>query len=220
MGVFADPNNGMNIVHAFIGFGVSFVVSLALSLVLWRDPVAVDASVSDSAGVAAEVPSLASATLSAGEVRHLVAPMTGVVVPLSEVGDDAFSRRMLGDGVAIRPQDGRVSAPADGVVQVVSGHAVTMVSDEGFELLIHVGIDTVRLKGQFFHPHVKQGDRVRAGQILLDADLDGIRKAGFDTTTPIIVRNSARYTLRSVAEAAVETGERLLQIGAAETVPA
>jgi len=220
MGVFADPNNGMNIVHAFVGFGIAFVVSLVLSLILWRDPVEVQVSESNSSDVVAEVPALATARLAASEVRDLVAPMTGVVVPLSEVADDAFSGRMLGDGVAIRPRDGRVSAPADGVIGVVSGHAVTMVTDEGVELLIHVGIDTVRLKGQFFHPHVKQGDRVRAGQILLDADLDGIRKAGFDTTTPIIVRNSARYTLRSVSEAAVASGERLLQIGAAETVPA
>lgn len=220
MGVFADPNNGMNIVNAFIGFGVSFVVSLTLSLILWRDPVAVETSSSNlSFDAVAVVPAQATARLVAGEMRDLVAPMTGAVVPLSEVADEAFSGRMLGDGIAIRPQNGRVSAPADGVIGVVSGHAVSMVTNEGVELLIHVGIDTVRLKGQFFQSHVKQGDRVKAGQILLDADLEGIRRAGFDTTTPIVVRNASLYTLRSVAEKAVASGERLLQVGVAEAVP-
>jgi glucose-specific phosphotransferase system IIA component len=144
-------------------------------------------------------------------MRDLAAPMTGIVIPLSEMPDPAFASRTLGDGVAIRPKDGRVQSPVTGVVGSIAGHAVTLHSDDGAELLIHVGIDTVNAEGSLFHSHVKAGDRVRVGQLLIEADLDGLRRAGFDTTTAVILRNSAGYSMQVAAKSAVEAGERLIR---------
>ncbi|WP_413208042.1 glucose PTS transporter subunit IIA [Rhodospirillum sp. A1_3_36] len=208
MAVFVSPENPQNILNAMVGAVVAFVVSLSLSLVLWRDAGQTgdeDAAVPDG-GTNAPV-------FATGPVRDLVAPMSGAIIPLPKVRDDAFSARMLGDGIAIRPTDGRVLSPADGVVSAVAGHAITLLTDDGLELLIHVGIDTVKAETSLFRSHVKPEDRVKAGQLLLEADIEGIRKAGYDTTTPIIVRNSANYSLKAVAQSAVAVGERLMEIG-------
>lgn len=215
MATFMDPNNGGNIINAFIGFGIAFAVSFGLALVLWRDPVK-----AETAPAAAPAPAAMPAPLALGVARDLVAPMSGAIVPLAEVGDAAFAQRMLGDGIAIRPDDGAVRAPADGVVDAVEGHALTLTTEDGVTLLIHVGIDTVRLKGRFFTAHVQVGDRVRVGQLLLEADLAGIRGAGFDTTTVVIGRNAGRCTPHQVAGAKVSIGDRLAAISAAQPLPA
>ncbi|WP_237153854.1 glucose PTS transporter subunit IIA [Oryzibacter oryziterrae] len=215
MAVFMAPDNPSNIVNAFVGMGVAFVVSLALSLALWRDPVTEgEFDAVEPEAVTAGAPLVAAPARVAGApIQDLAAPMTGLVIPLSDVADAAFSARMLGDGIAIRPQDGHVQSPANGVVSAIAGHAVTLMTDDGVELLIHVGIDTVNAQPGLFRSHVKVGDKVKVGQLLLEADLVGIAKAGFDTTTPVIVRNSASYTLQAVAKSAVAAGERLLQVG-------
>lgn len=206
MAVFVSPENPQNIVNAMIGAVIAFGVSLALSLALWRDPVV------EAEAETAE-PMTAAAIVATGALRDLVAPMSGAVIPLANVADAAFSARMLGDGIAIRPDNGRVGAPADGMVSAAVGHAVTLLTDDGLELLIHVGIDTVKAEPKLFRLHVKAGDRVTAGQLLLEADLEGLAKAGFDTTTPVIVRNSASYRLEAVGKPAVAAGERLIRIG-------
>ena len=121
----------------------------------------------------------------------LYAPMNGNAVPLSEVPDPAFSGEMLGRGVAIVPTDGRVYAPCGGAVDTVfpTGHAITLLADWGGEILIHVGLETVALEGKAFTLHTTQGERVEKGQLLLEADLDGIRAAGLNPITPILVCN-------------------------------
>ena len=121
----------------------------------------------------------------------LYAPMNGNAVPLFEVPDPAFSGEMLGRGVAIVPTDGRVYAPCGGTVDTVfpTGHAITLLTDWGGEILIHVGLETVALEGKAFTLHTTQGERVEKGQLLLEADLDGIRAAGLNPITPILVCN-------------------------------
>ena len=120
------------------------------------------------------------------------APMRGSVVPLSEVSDPTFGQELLGKGVAIKPADGRVCAPCDGVVSAVfnTGHALSVTSAKGgAEILIHVGLDTVKLAGKHYTIHAKKGDTVKAGDLLVECDLDGIRADGYDTITPVVICN-------------------------------
>ena len=123
---------------------------------------------------------------------ELGAPVSGQAVPLQEVSDPTFGGEILGKGVAVRPTDGRIYAPADGEITLLFDtlHALSMTTDTGAELLLHIGLDTVALKGAHFKAHVKTGDKVRKGDLLLEADLNAIREAGYDVITPMIVCNT------------------------------
>src|SRR5690606_9631214 len=122
-------------------------------------------------------------------------PIKGEVCDVAEVNDPTFSDKLLGEGVAIRPENGRVVAPVDGTIATMfeTKHACTIVSDDGAEILIHVGLDTVNLKGEFYHAHVKDGDRVKAGDLILEFDMAKIQEAGYDIITPVVICNSATY---------------------------
>ena len=126
----------------------------------------------------------------------LFAPCQGRVVPLSQVPDPTFAEGMLGDGVAIIPSCGKVYAPCDGKVDTMfeTGHAVSLVSDSGAEVLIHVGLETVSLNGGPFKVHCSSGDKVKKGQLLMEADLDAIRAAGLEIITPVVVCNADAYS--------------------------
>ncbi|HFG0265221.1 TPA: glucose-specific PTS transporter subunit IIBC [Staphylococcus aureus] len=124
------------------------------------------------------------------ELSHIVhAPLTGEVTPLSEVPDQVFSEKMMGDGIAIKPSQGEVRAPFNGKVQMIfpTKHAIGLVSDSGLELLIHIGLDTVKLNGEGFTLHVEEGQEVKQGDLLINFDLDYIRKHAKSDITPIIV---------------------------------
>lgn len=143
----------------------------------------------------------------------LLAPVSGKVIPLSEVRDEAFAGGILGQGAAVIPENGEICAPCDGVISVMypTGHAVGIKSDIGAEILIHVGMDTVTLNGSCFVVKVKAGDYVKAGQLLVRANIEGIKKEGLDITTPVIVANTADYMqIKTVAEESVKSGEVLL----------
>lgn len=124
----------------------------------------------------------------------LVAPLTGEAVSLDETNDPAFMSGALGKGVAIRPSENRVIAPCAGTVSAVMGHAVGLLCDDGVELLIHVGVDTVNLNGQHYTGHVQEGQRVKAGDLLLEFDRSAIEKAGYAVITPVLVTNAADYS--------------------------
>ncbi|HHS2925932.1 TPA: glucose-specific PTS transporter subunit IIBC [Staphylococcus argenteus] len=124
------------------------------------------------------------------ELSHIVhAPLTGEVTPLSEVPDQVFSEKMMGDGIAIKPSQGEVRAPFNGKVQMIfpTKHAIGLVSDSGLELLIHIGLDTVKLNGEGFTLHVEEGQEVKQGDLLISFDLDYIRNNAKSDITPIIV---------------------------------
>lgn len=124
------------------------------------------------------------------------APIKGEAVALSEVNDPAFSKGLLGVGLAIKPEKGRVVSPVNGKVSVFleSMHAVSVVSDGGIQLLIHVGLDTVNLKGRYFKGYVKAGDRVRAGDLLLEFEMDRIKAEGYDVISPVVVCNATDFS--------------------------
>ncbi len=123
--------------------------------------------------------------------HSVLAPIEGKVIPLEQVKDATFADKLLGDGIAIEPSEGKVYSPVDGTVQVMykTGHAIGLLSDSGDEILIHIGLDTVKLEGKGFEKIAKQGEHVKAGQLLLKFDMPFIQKQGYDLTTPIVVTN-------------------------------
>jgi len=122
-------------------------------------------------------------------------PMEGQTIEITKVKDPTFAQKILGKGIAVIPKEGKVVAPCDGYIEMVfdTKHAISMKTDGGVELLIHVGIDTVTLKGKYFRAHVEAGHHVEAGNLLLEFDIDGITGEGFDIATPIVVCNTKNY---------------------------
>lgn len=125
----------------------------------------------------------------------IVSPLTGAIKALNEVDDQVFASEAMGKGIAIEPTVGKVFAPVNGVVSILfpTGHATGITSEEGAEILIHVGIDTVQLEGKYFSPKVQQGDRVKKGDLLVEFDIEKIKEAGYQVTTPVIITNTNQY---------------------------
>ncbi len=145
----------------------------------------------------------------------ITSPLKGEVKKLSDIEDEAFSGGMLGSGVAILPAEGKLVAPADGEITAFlpAGHAIGMKADFGAEILIHIGMDTVKLNGKYFTKKVKQGDRVTKGQVLLEFDLDAITAAGYSVLTPVIVTNRDDYSnIIFDTERNVDYNEDLIQV--------
>lgn len=143
------------------------------------------------------------------------APVKGKAVPISEVNDPTFAEEILGKGVAVIPQDGKICAPADGEIAMVFDtlHAFSMTTKEGAELLVHVGLETVSLKGKGFTAHKKAGDKVEKGDLILTADFDVISGEGLDTIIPVIVCNTDEYKeVESLAGKDVNVGDDILKI--------
>ena len=150
------------------------------------------------------------------EKVQIFTPMPGETVPLTDVPDETFSKEILGKGIAIRPTGGCVCAPCAGRVDMVfeTGHAVTLMANNGAEILIHVGLDTVNLKGKYFHVHAKAGQRVAMGDLLLEFDREAISGAGYNTITPVILCNSDRYVnITALTGRTVALGDPILELG-------
>ncbi|WHX46964.1 beta-glucoside-specific PTS transporter subunit IIABC [Paenibacillus woosongensis] len=189
--IFYGPG-GQGFPGLILGIVTAFVVSAALTYILgFKDPV------DEEEGAASTEPKAKREQGQTSEKSSVTAlsPISGTVVPLEEVPDPAFASEAMGKGIAIEPDSGRVVAPFDGTVTVAfkKKHALAVVSDEGAEILVHVGIDTVKLDGEFFTSYIQEGERVKAGQLLLEFDIEKIRAAGYHTVTPVIVTNTLDY---------------------------
>lgn len=198
--------NPMNIVHALITCVIAIVVTFALTWILgFEDPVE-------------EQDTAATEPVSDGE-QPIFSPLSGQLVALDQVNDDVFSQGLLGKGIAIRPQEGLLRAPLNGevVTFLPSKHAVGIKGDNGVELLVHIGIDTVNLAGQHFSSSLQIGDRVKVGDELVRFDLAAIAELGYDLTTPILVVNSEEFPQLSCREpGSVGFGEPIINLNNAQ----
>lgn len=136
------------------------------------------------------------------DANKIYSPIKGKCIELEAVEDEVFSSGMMGNGIAIVPQEGKVYSPCDGEITAIfpTGHAVGLTSSDGIEILIHVGIDTVKMNGRGFSLKAEEGQRVKRGDLLLEFDIDEIKKAGYPLTTPVIITNSDEYPAMKFAE--------------------
>lgn len=185
--MFISPDNAWNILYALMGAGLAFVIAFFATLLLWHE----------EAALPKEVPQPA-----AGEFPFH-RPAEGRVIPLSQVKDDVFSAGIMGDGIAVIPERGELRAPADGTIESVfeSGHAVSMITTHGAELIFHIGIDTIQLNGQGFQPQVAPGQTVQRGDLLVAFDLAALLAAGYDPVVIMVVTNSERFHFSPTASA-------------------
>ncbi|MEK4075646.1 beta-glucoside-specific PTS transporter subunit IIABC [Paenibacillus sp. FSL M7-0656] len=146
----------------------------------------------------------------------IVSPMTGEIKPISEVEDQAFAQELMGKGIAIVPTDGKVYAPFDGVVEALyrTKHAIGLKAANGVEILIHIGVDTVSLKGKYFNAHIEQGQTITAGDLLVEFDPEGITSAGYNTITSIVVTNMQQYgdVLTTATSGPIRESEPLIKL--------
>lgn len=143
------------------------------------------------------------------------APAAGKLVSIKEVSDPTFSEEVLGKGAAIVPEDGKFYAPADGTVSTIfpTGHAAAITGSDGEEILIHIGLDTVKLEGRHFTIHAAEGQEVKKGDLLLEADLDQIKAEGYDIITPVIICNSDEFsTVEMMEQGRVMQGDDILKL--------
>lgn len=174
-------NDISSMVTQFIAVGVAMVFSFVATMLFWKDDeVTEETEVQNEMGVRKEV---------------VTSPVQGNMMPLETAKDQAFAQGALGKGVVIHPSVGEVVAPFDGTVMTMfpTKHAIGLISDNGLELLIHIGLDTVQLDGKYFEAHVEQGAKVKRGDKLVSFDIKAIEEAGFSVETPVIVTNSADY---------------------------
>ncbi|OUP87340.1 UNVERIFIED_ORG: PTS beta-glucoside transporter subunit IIABC [Lacrimispora saccharolytica] len=212
MGIFELPNmmnpDGTmgNIIVAFAGIAISMAVGFVLTMMFYRDE-------------KEKVQKLAEDTESLSEKVEeeitVYSPLKGTVIPLDQVEDEAFSSGVLGKGAAVIPEEGVLWAPADGTISAMfpTGHAIGMVTESGAEVLMHVGMDTVKLNGEGFKPLIKAGDQVRKGQPLLEFDMKLIQETGYSLVTPVLVTNYMQYgEIRTLKTGAADRGEALLSV--------
>ena len=209
------------VVHKGNGIQVIYGPQVAViksNLVDFMETPAADAPVDLPAAAPAPAPAEKPAEKPAAPARQpqrLGAHLAGTVVPMEQVQDEAFASCVLGEGVAIEPTEGKLYAPADALVDNLfdTHHAIGLVTGSGVELLLHIGIDTVKLGGQHFTAHVKTGQKVKKGDLLISFDLEAIKAAGYLCTTPMIVCNTDDYAaVKTLAAGTVAPGQDLLQV--------
>lgn len=208
------------LIEMVIAVGVAFVISF----LIYKDaePKAATADAAETAAVenmettdAVATDDTAADTTAATTEETLTSPVNGTQIPLAEVADETFASEMLGATVAVEPADGKIVAPCDGEVSNIfeTGHAVCITTEAGGELLIHIGIDTVKMDGKGFTKKVSDGDKVHAGDILVETDLEEIKNAGYQTTTMMILTNTDEFGNVTKAEPAeVKTTSKVMTL--------
>ena len=145
----------------------------------------------------------------------VTAPFSGNIVPLNKVPDETFASGVLGEGIAIEPSDGLFCSPVNGTVETIAGtkHAIGFVADGGLEILVHVGLDTVKMGGDGFTGHVHSGDAVKKGDLILEIDLEKVKAAGYDTSTLVVICNTDDYEdVRELDNKEVQPGDDVIVI--------
>lgn len=238
MGIFEfpamiEPDGSMgNLIVAVAGVAITMVIAFAATMILYRDKAVTETvnkdgnekvnakenvydSVQDSRQILFSAKAVNEEQKSMYKQMDIGSPVKGKVLKLESIKDDAFASGVLGKGAAVLPEEGNVFAPANGVVSTLfpTLHALGMETEEGVEILIHIGLDTVQLNGEGFEAMVKEGDRVQKGQLLIKFEKDFIEEKGFCLETPVIVTNSDDYLgVIEVAGNQINPGENLLKI--------
>ncbi|WP_103061504.1 beta-glucoside-specific PTS transporter subunit IIABC [Actinomyces qiguomingii] len=212
-----EPGNLSVLIWAIVAVVVAFISAFLISLAWGIDERADAANIKGAATAQAASGAAADDLGNQKDVtivdEEIHAPLNGEAIALAEVSDPVFSGGALGQGIAIVPASGRLVAPADGTITVMfpTGHAVGMTTTAGAELLMHIGFDTVSLDGEHFTTHVQQGAEVKRGDLLVEFDVEAIRAAGYEVTTPVVVTNTAQYSsVRPVAPGPVAAGDDVL----------
>lgn len=205
MSMLVDPANGSNFMYACIGFAVALLGSFIITFVLWKDS---DSEVEEDVAV------VESLTEEEKEVNILVSPLDGEAVDLSTVSDEMFASKTLGDGIAIVPKDGKLYAPCDAEVVMLfeTKHAIGLRTSNGAEILIHIGVNTVSMEGVGFTAFVKQNDKVKEGDLLIEFGLDAIKEKNLDPTVMVVNSNSTSYKVLNQSYGDVKTGDVLFDV--------
>lgn len=192
-----------NFIYAIIGAIISVVVSFLVCLMLYKDEV----ETSDNL--------VKNKNVSTGNMITLKSPLTGEAVALKNVNDPVFADEIMGKGIAIIPTEGKVVSPVEGTVEMVfdTKHAIALKDENGVEMIIHIGLDTVKLGGNYFNAHVKQGDKVNVGTLLVDFDMEKIKEEGYDCITPFVITNGSEFgEILSIDDKKVTFGEDIIKI--------
>lgn len=205
-----------NLFYGIIMIVVSFVASFVLTFIFGFEEVAPEQEEKKTESKEAEK-TKQNNTKPLVEKIELCAPVSGTVKALSDVPDKTFAEKVLGDGAAIVPEEGKVYAPADGTVANImdSKHGIMFVTDSGAEVLIHIGLDTVNLKGKYFKSYVSDGDKVKKGTLLVEFDLEAIKGEGYNLITPMVVTNISDYIKAVCMEkenTAINAGDKFLTV--------
>lgn len=199
---FIGENTMHSIIHESIGIAIGFAVTFIVAMII---------GIKENEEKEADKPVSNESNLPTPTNSVVKAPIQGEVFELSAVKDEVFSSEMMGKGVAILPEQGRVVSPIKGTVSMVfeTKHAIGLVSEDGVEVLIHVGMDTVQLKGEHFTSHVKQGDSINVGDLLVEFDKEAIADKGYELLTPIVITNSGQYAdvFGNVSQSVKETDD-------------
>lgn len=207
-----DPKN---VTNALIAAAISFIATFLIMWYLGFEDVPADTEQQDAPAAPAPVPAEQKKNTSAVSKSIVCSPLKGQMIPLSQVEDEAFSSGMMGNGMAVKPTEGKVFAPVNGEVTFVfdTKHAIGIKADNDAEMLIHVGIDTVELGGKYFETHVKAGDRIKIGDLLLSFDQKAIEKSGYKTVTPVLVTNTDEFQeIQGEPAGNVQAGDRMMTL--------
>lgn len=203
---YIGPNGFITVIYAAIGCAIAFIVSFIVSFVLGIDEPAQHTKKSEDK---------AEAAIDAALSGVVYAPIKGKSVELKEVSDPVFADGIMGKGVAIIPEEGVVYSPVDGVISALfeTKHAIGITSDDGVEILIHVGIDTVKLKGKHYTACIEKDQNVKKGDKLLEFDIEAIKEEGYDVITPVLIANSSDYTeVLGITDKEVKVGDALIKL--------
>ena len=191
---YVEESRPASLLIAALTILLTVVVTFIATVLIGFEDVVDEEDEEETAG-GMELAATVAEPLPEGKEISVLSPVQGEQIPLEKVNDATFSQEILGKGTAVIPEKGVICAPFDGKVDVMfeTGHAAGLVSEEGVELLVHVGVDTVNLEGKYFYPKKKSGDTIKKGEVILEFDKEKIAEAGYDITTPVIVSNSERY---------------------------
>ena len=198
-----------NFFFAVAGAVISVVASFVACLILYKDPV------EENEEVKVEDKAEKIDTVEDGKMITIKAPLTGEAVAIKNVNDPVFADEIMGKGMAIIPTEGKVVSPVNGTIEMLfdTKHAIALRDENGVEMLIHIGLDTVKLGGKYFNAHVKQGDKVTVGTLLVDFDMEKIKEEGYDCITPVVITNGAEFTeILSIDDKKINEGEELIKI--------